>query len=408
MGGTQRIAGFVKHLPEFGWQPTVVTVKSAAYYAYDENVLAEIGSAQIERTGSLDPLRLAAVLRHAPATAPATATVSASKILLLKIINFLLIPDNKILWYPFAYLRAKNLLRKSQYDAIVSSGPPHSSHLIAKRLAQKFRIPWLADFRDAWANGDFQAKSTHLHNWFDLHLQKKILNCANHITAVSEGLAQALLNTVLRSKKDITTITNGYEEADFRRQEKQQDACFDVVHVGAIGNFARPELAIRAFRLFVEDALLSPQEAKLHFVGADLSGDLEKMVADAGMQEYIFAAGYVPHHDAIKYLRKADVLLFLVSGKPNAGFIPGKTFEYLAARKPVLAVSEGVEGLQLLRKTGLTYQVVADDLTGAVNALKAAFIAYKKNEPLAPADFDYQQFTRRNLTRKLVEILELM
>ncbi|MFQ5633098.1 MAG: glycosyltransferase, partial [bacterium] len=401
MGGTQRIAGFVKHLPEFCWQPTVVTVKSIAYYAYDNDLLKEIGNAKIERTGSLDPLRLAAKFQRAPATATAPISTSVSKNLLLKVLNLFLVPDNKIPWYPFAYLRAKSLLRRTKFDAIISTGPPHSTHLIAKRLSRKFRIPWIADFRDTWANGDFQAKSTPLHSYLDAYLQKKVLRTASHITAVSEGLAQTLRASVQRAKDDFTVITNGYEEADFRLYKKPKDKCFDVVHVGAIGNFARPELAIRTFRLFVEDALLSPQGAKLHFVGADISGELDQMVADAEMQEYIITTGYVPHHEAVKYLHKADVLLYLVSGDPNAGFIPGKTFEYMAARKPVLAISDEIEGLQLLRKTGLVYRVASNDLPGAVNALKAAFIAHKKHEQLEPTDFDIQQFTRRNLMRKL-------
>lgn len=413
MGGTQRILGFVKHLPEFGWQPTVITVKDVAYYARDNTLLDEISKANIQRTGSLDPLRLSAIrlLKGKPAlaTATATATATANKstpTFLLKTINFFLVPDNKILWAPFAYYRAKSLLRKCRFDAIISTGPPHSSHLVAKKLTKKFQLPWIADFRDTWANGDFQAKATKLHKWLDMYLQKKVLQSASHITAVSEGLVQRLQNSAQQSKKKFTIITNGFEEEDSRTQEKAQDECFDVVHVGAIGNFANPELAIRAFRSFVEDAQLSQKETKLHFVGADLTGRLPQQIAASGILEFINTTGYVPHAEAVKYLQHADVLLFLVSGGPYSGFIPGKTFEYLAARKPVLAISEQIEGLELLRKTGLVRHVTPNDLFGTVNAFKAAYLDFKKNKLPTHFNFDFRQFTRRELTQKLAGVLE--
>lgn len=403
MGGTQRIASFVKYLPSLGWQPTVITVKHVAYHAYDEAALQALAHARIIRTGSLDPLRLAAKWRPHDQSG---ATLSGKKNHFRKALNFFFMPDSKILWNPFAARRAQAILRHETFDAILSTGPPHSTHLIARALSQKFGMPWLADFRDTWAGGDFQAKSTRLHTAIDRRLQKRVLRSADAVVAVSQGLARNLAQSVPAAKNKISVITNGYEPDDFQAEAGAETACLRVAHIGTTGNFVQPAIALRAFRLFVEDAALSPNEARLLFVGADLDGGLKKTIAESGISEFIEVTGYLPHCQAIAELQKADVLLFLASGAPSAGFVPGKTFEYLAARKPVLAMCEQIEGLHLLQKTGLVRHALPDDLPGAVNAFKAFFVEKQTGKPLAPSDFDIRRYTRKSLAKKLAARLD--
>ena len=405
MGGTQRVASFVKYLPSLGWQPTVITVKQVAYHASDQAILKHIGNARIVRTGSLDPLRLAAKW-HSQHAGYAGGSASSKQQLARKAINFMLLPDNKILWNPFLLHEARKLLAGEQFDAILSTGPPHSTHLAASKLAKRFRLPWIADFRDTWAGGDFQAKSTRAHTAIDGLLQKRVLHNADAVIAVSAGLADTLARSVPEAADKISIITNGYEPDDFGEPASEPNDFFRIAHIGTTGNFVQPALAIRAFRIFVEDAGLSPTEARLSFVGADLDGKLQALIAESGISDSVEITGYVPHDQAVRYLQESDVLLFLASGHPSAGFIPGKTFEYLAARKPILALSEPIEGLHLLQKTGLVRHALPDDVPAAVNVLKAFFSEKQKGNAISPNDFDIQPYSRENLTRKLVAVLE--
>lgn len=406
MGGTQRLLGFARHLPEFGWHPTVVTVKPVRYHAYDQNLHAAAAAIDVERTGSLDPLRL---LYKLSGNAGQTGSGVPSRLsrLLRRSADWLLMPDNKILWTPFAYRRARALQQDQHFDALLSSGPPHSSHLIARRLARKHRLPWIADFRDSWAGGDFQATPTPLHRRLDKALQRAVLRRADHVTAVSAGLRQSLAAATI-APVPITVLTNGYDEADFRGPVTRSER-FDVMHVGTIGNFARAETALAVYRHFIIDAGLPAEATRLHFVGADLTGNLPRLIAGYGLEDYVEHTGYLPHAEAVQRLRGAHLLLYLVDGTPSPGFIPGKTFEYLAAQRPVLAIAEPVEGVQLLKAVaGHVRHVPPHRPDLAVLALKAFFAEQKKGERAPAPAVDVRQFSRRLLTNQLAAILDAL
>lgn len=406
MGGTQRILGFARHLPEFGWHPTVVTVKPVRYHAYDQQLQAAAAAIEVERTGSLDPLRL---LYKVSGSAGQTGPAAPSRLsrLLRRGADWLLLPDNKILWAPFAYRRARALQQSQHFDALLSSGPPHSSHLIARRLARKLRLPWVADFRDTWAGGDFQATPTPIHRRLDGVLQRAVLRRADHVTAVSDGLRQSLAAETI-APVPITVLTNGYDEADFRGPVTRSER-FDVMHVGTIGNFARAETVLAVYKHFIIDAGLPADATRLHFVGADLTGNLSRLIAGHGLKEYVEWTGYLPHTEAVQRLRGADLLLYLVDGNPSPGFIPGKTFEYLAAQRPVLAIAEPVEGVQLLKAVaGCVRHVSPQRPDLAILALKAFFAEQSKGERLPAPAVDVRQFSRRSLTNQLAGILDAL
>lgn len=402
MGGTQRMAAFARHLPAFCWQPTVLTVKPVAYYAVDPGLLKGLEKIDIVRTASLDPLRLAALLPQRPIQHAGRAGAS----LLQHIANFFLMPDNKILWLPFAFQAARKLLRDGQCAAILSSGPPHSAHLLARRLAIRFRLPWVADFRDGWVEGDFQPKSTALHRALDGALQRRVLRDSAHVTCVSEGLRQSLCASLPDHEHKFTVITNGYEEADFASPARKHGTRFTLAHIGTIGNFVDPGLLLQAFRVFVQDAQIGPEAVRLQFVGADLTGTLGQRIAAAGLEAYVECTGYLPHSEAVACLRRADALLYLVARGASAGFVPGKTFEYLAARKPILANCPEIEGLAILNQGGQVRHVLPENLQGMTNALKALFTEYRLGEMPAPIRMDLTRYTRYRLTQKLAEILD--
>ena len=407
MGGTQRLAAFARYLPEFGWQPEVLTVKDIAYFAYDPELLRGLENIPIHRTESLDPLRLLARLkridRHGSGAAGSAISGGGAGDRLRRAANLLLMPDNKIPWYPFALRRAGAILRQKPFDAILSSGPPHSTHLIAMRLAKKHRLPWIADFRDGWAGGDFQPAPTALHRKADARLQKRVLAGASHVVAVSDGLRD-LLRQAAPQDTPISTITNGYDAADFQ-EPVQRNERFDAVHVGTVGGFVRALNTLVAFGKFVRENGLSPNDARLHFVGADISGRLQSEIRDCDLGPYAELHGYLPHSRAVAQMRQADLLLYLVDGEPYPGFIPGKTFEYLAAQRPILAAAPGIEGVRILLEGGATRWLQPDDVDGIARALMAFYLEFAKGEAIRPKSGFAARYERKRLTEKLARIL---
>lgn len=402
MGGTQRIASFAEHLPKYGWQPHILTVKDIVYHAYDETPLTRLASVSITRTESLDPNRLLA--RFLGPTASKGNVQSGRlhfiKKIALRCINFFIVPDNKVLWTLKASKPAKLLLESKQFDCILSSGPPHSSHLFAMKLARKYRLPWVADFRDGWASGDFQPNSTWLHRKIDAYLQQKVIQSASHVITVSSGLEEAIKKF---ENKKVTTITNGYDATLFQTPY-EDTALFQILHVGSVGNFVQVDNFLQSAQLFKKEK--GNNAFRIRFIGADLTGKLAEKISAAGLSAVVEHAGYLSHAAVTAALQKADLLVYIVSGNPSTGFIPGKTFEYLASGRPILAIAQKIEGVQLLLQGRVTQQVNPEDVESIHKALRSFYDAYHKKQPMK-LDLNFiQGFERKKLVEKLAAVLD--
>ena len=398
MGGTQRLLHFVRLLPQFGWQPYVITVKDITYHAHDPQLLQALSDAQIFRTESLDPARLLEKIKHSAATTSDNTSPASGKFqkILYKLLRFFLIPDTKILWSPFARRAAQRLLHSQKFDLIFSSGPPHSCHLLARKIARKYQIPWVADFRDGWADGDFQQNKTGFHRWCDRLLQRKVTAAADQLIAVSNGL-KAILAT--ENETPVSLITNGFDASCFS-QNYRPSSRFELVHSGSVGNFVNPDMLLAALQKFASK--FGHAAFHMRFVGADLTGELSQKIAAAGLSSSVECTGYLPHEQAVDLLQKADLLIYIISGQASAGFIPGKTFEYMAAKRPILAISAVVEGVQLLLKTGLARHV--QNVDEIFRTLCEVYDSYLQKVEFQANDDLIAQFEWRQLAAKLARV----
>ena len=408
MGGTQRVAKWGKYFLRLGWEVTVITVKPIAYYAFDDSLLDALKGARIIRTGSLDPARLLYLFRRKKERA---AGGKEGRIPTLpKAINkgkaglyWFLIPDARILWLPFALWRAWREIRQQKIPFIVTSGPPHSSHFVGWILSRLTDIKWVSDFRDSWLQGNLLPTPTALHRWLHRAMEKRILTDAHAVTATSQMLAEALARTGQRQAGTTHFLPNGYDADDFGTPVSRTDERFDVAYVGAISSFADPRTLLEGFRLFVETAQLSPAETRLHFIGADVTGMLADRVHENNLEEYVNSRGYLPHHEAIHALRQADLLVYLVRPGSFSALIPGKTFEYMAAGKPVLAIGDRIEGMQLLMKHATVRQCEFEAIDAIRLALLAFYQEFHRNaEP--EKKMPPEKFSRECQAKMLVEI----
>lgn len=369
MGGTQRIAKFCKYLPRFGWQPIVITIRPThSYFALDNTLVDEVHHVHVERTDSLDPLVLGDRLTRA-----ARSVHDGRRSQLgghLARLGGWLIPDSKVGWIPFAIRRAKGLLKNERFDALLVSSPPHSSQLAGAFLKQQAALPWVADFRDRWSRGEFQYEPTPLHRLVNLLCERKIAKSASAIVCVTHGLRSYFAS--LRPRGWVTCIYNGYDPEDFELSgaesaKKEADAKFRLTFVGAVTEVSWPIDLLRAVAGMEPD---ERRELRVSMVGADLTGKLRRTIQELGVQDVVAARDYLPHRQAVGEMVRADALFLSISRAVSSSYVPGKLFEYLASRRPILAsVPEG-ETDTLLRAAGAAWISRPGDADGLRDNLR--------------------------------------
>ncbi len=397
MGGTQRVAKWCKYLLRAGWQVSVITVKPIAYYAYDESLLAELAGVRIIRTGSLDPGRLLYLLRRKKTAAPSGASGKSTWL------YWFLLPDPRILWAPFALWHAWREIRKNKISFLLTSGPPHSSHLVGWLLSRFLRIRWVSDFRDAWLREEFSQAPTILHRRWQNALEKLVVRQAHALTAVSQSLLHELMQKGRRAQNTSYFLPHGFDHENFSIQIKKNGNQFTVTYVGAISSIQDPRPLLQGYRQFVQQAHLLPEETRLHFTGADLTGALNNWIAENALAAYAQLAGYQPHAEAVKAMRSADLLIFIANPGTGPTVIPSKTFEYLAAGKPILAIGEKIEGVQILMENACCRHCAFDDIAGIMRALLAFYAEFCSGQ--TSSSRPHLEFSRAHLAQQLAEIL---
>lgn len=406
MGGTQRAAKFVKYLPEFGWQPIVITVKDIAYYARDESLMADVASAQIHRTGSLDPQRLLWLFKNKKMQAEGgTPPISPSRTFLSKLLNWIFIPDNKLLWLPFAFWRARKIIKSENVSHVITTSPPHSVHILGFSLKYLFKVNWLADFRDGWADGNFQNEPTACHRALNRWLEKKVLNNVDAIVTVSAGLTAKMAKAV-ESENRFHTITNGFDHKDIESAAVEPvDDRFTITYSGTISEISPVEDLLQA----LSKLLLTRKELKnkiiLQFVGMDISGTTLKMVEELDLASVVEFTGYLNHTKAVAKILQADLLIYPVSDQASQDFIPGKTFEYLASGKPVLVIGPEIEGVSILRN----FSEVKIAENGTLSKIEELLLDFIVNRSRVRGTSDWKRlskYERKTLTGQLVKVLD--
>lgn len=352
MGGTQRIAKFVKYLPQFSWQPVVVTVKDVVYYARDETLLQDVAQARCYRTGSLDPQRLAAILFPAKGASNRPNQTAAPRRWqrLNKILAWCFIPDPKVLWLPFALLKSLRLIRREEIACILTTSPPHSVHLAGRLLKKITKLAWVADFRDGWIGGNFQYEPTRLHRWLNQHLEKKILTSADQIVGVSEGLVEELQAHPNRARPGFHVITNGFDLEDLHQlPQPMVNDKFTLTYCGAVTAISPLASFVKSLANLLHTYPAMRHQIGVSIVGVDLTGELAELLRRYEVADVVILLGYQTHLRALEQVVHADLLLYPVASWANRDFVPGKTFEYLLSGNPVLAIGPVVEGVEILK-----------------------------------------------------------
>lgn len=405
MAGVQRVTKFVKYLPEFGWQPVVLTTKTIAFPHADPSLFTDVPQATpIYRAGSFDPLRLAYLWGRSFHGRPVKVGRGSRG----SIGEWLNLPDNKIGFVPLALAKARRIVRQEKIDLVWTTSPPPSIHGVGLALKTVFRLPWVADFRDLWSGTFDRSFPSRGHRWLAGRWQKKFVSGADAVVAVSGEMAQRLGESTSEATQ-IFTIPNGFDPADLPKNVRKKGAPFTIAYWGTVTPKRSFDRFFAALALWRERARLSSERFRFLQIGAALDGDPFAGARRLGLTEAVEAKGYLPHRQGLAELAQADLFLLLIGeGEGSLGVLTGKLFEYLALGKPILAlVPPNGEAARLIENLGAGMVVAPHNQAGMVAALEhfhALFLKKKMSsgvaaERLAP-------FSRLEQTRTLAGLFD--
>lgn len=420
--GVQRFLKFARYLRAFGWEPVVITPESGSYPNLDPSLEADVPKGmEIIRTATLEPFAIYNRLTGKKGKEVSVAMTgykdnnSPVQRLAKWVRANAFIPDARVGWKRYAVAAARKRInagdRLGRIDAVITTGPPHSTHLSGLALQRKpvggRPLPWLADLRDPWTTVYYNAffPRTARTERVDRALENAVLREADQTVVISPGMEREFAGRA----KALKVIVNGFDEEDLYTGERGPSEHFRLCYVGNMKpNQQLPELWKAAAQCCAEDEAFA-RDFRLHFTGS-LDGSVAALIAEAGLGEHLITDGFVQHTEATKRMALAPMLLFPIPEAPdNDRILTGKIFEYLAAGNRMLSIgpTHG-DAARLLAEAGKPPMLDYSDRAGMVRALRqghADWLAGDKR-PLQDPSGDYLSFSRRALTGQLASVLD--
>lgn len=412
MGGVQRVAKFVKYLPQFGWQPVVLTVKDVEYLWHDSSLMEDIPEeVRVKRSGSLDPLRILFLIKKI-FKAKNKKSDRRSEFYTERKSRFLswfLFPDNKIGWLPWALAKGFFLCRRERIDLIFSTSPPLTSHLLGYLLKLFTGTRWVSDYRDLWGGGyQHEHLPTPLHGWLKNRLQRTFLKKADGVVSVNRLLSQRLKEKQTRLVKSVT-IPSGFDPEDFEIAKKTQPDFLSIVYAGTFSPDHNPQPFFVALSDLLRENLIPKNRVKFFHIGVSAGISVEALVARYDLGDVVEKKGYLPHREAVKFMSGAHLFLLAITPRQKGEVvITGKVFEYMAARRPILAVvPPGGAAAKIVNQLKAGKVVPPDSITEIKEALFHFYKEFEKKSITSKIkDGDLRLFERKYLTSKLAKCFE--
>ena len=404
--GVQRWLKFAKYLPEMGWRPIIFTPENPQFDLKDESLLQDIpAEVDVLKFPIWEPYNLFKFFNRTQKIRQGQlleeAKNSWGKKLWIAIRGNLFIPDPRVFWVKPASNFLVDMVKTNGIQHVITTGPPHSMHLIGRRL--KMKVPtlrWLVDFRDPWTEWDILHKMCIIPPIWKVHqrLEQNVLKMANQVVATGPSASEAFQKLGARK---CTFLTNGYDAGDEVLTER--DESFMVSHVGMLSTDRNPEVLWEQLNALAHSAI----EFKLYLAGILSNDVLASIKEHKALKEVTEVDGYLAHAEVMQTYRKSHLLL-LMQTRENNTQLPGKLFEYLQAKRPILCFGDPKSDVaEILRKTSSGKCFAYDDQEGIASFLKERYQDFKHNRQT----FSFtgiEQYERKVLTQKLADLLDSM
>ncbi|MGE5313961.1 MAG: glycosyltransferase family 4 protein [Acidobacteriota bacterium] len=399
LSGVQRTVKFVKYLEQYGWQPTVLTVSHTGYYAKDESMLRELEARNIRivRADSLDPNRL--LRRKSVVKMPS----ERMRKFLSRISDTFFIPDNKIGWKHAAVKAASALLKEEPHQLIFATAPPQTAFLIGKALKEKFKIPLVIDYRDAWVDYPFKFYPTPIHKFYNYRLERGVLRSADAIVTASRRVKEMILRRYkFLTYNDITIISQGFDPEDMQITDGIPLPATEKMRITYSGTFyedRNPNYFLEALAQVFKRHPDWHDKIEACFVGT-FSAEYGRTVNRLGLTEAVNALGYLDHRQCVKYLLASDVLwVKMIDDKSS----PGKIYEYIGTGKKILGcVPEGFMRQTIEEANGIC--VDPKDIPAIAEAIETLYTDYRNKTLRGADDAVIHKYNRAALTGDLAKI----
>jgi hypothetical protein len=407
--GVQRWLKFVKYLPEYGIEPIVYIPKNPEYPIIDNELLKEVPKhLQILKRPIREPYKWASMLSRKQTKNISSGIVPSEKkqTLLQKALLYIrgnyFVPDARVGWVKPSVKFLNKFIQEEEIETVITTGPPHSMHLIGLGLKEQLKtsLKWIADFRDPWTTIGYHSKlrmtvkTANRHK----HLERIVLDSADKIL-VTSPTTKAEFQELTKSSIDV--ITNGFDVKE--NDQLSATRHFTIAHIGSLLSDRNPQVLWKVLSEITKRNSAFKTALKLAIVGR-VSEEVIDSIRAFGLEDNLYLEGYIAHKDAIEMQRASNVLLLIeIDSQKTKSIIPGKLFEYLAARRPILAIGpEGSDIADIVHKTKSgsfhTYNA-EDELQKTILTL----FEHYQNKTEALINGDISAYHRKSLTKQLAQ-----
>lgn len=407
--GVQRWLKFVKYFKEFGVEPIVYIPENPNYPLVDENFSAEIPSnVEVIKHPIKEPYRFAKFFSKKKTKQMSSGIIpkkdsSAIEKLMLYVRGNFFIPDARVGWVKPSVKYLSDYLENNDVDVVITTGPPHSLHLIGKQLKKELNVKWIADFRDPWTTIHYH-KSLRLNKTSEKKhkaLEAAVLNTADVVTVTSPTTKKEFEEI---TNKPIEVITNGFditEEVNYNRDLK-----FSISHIGSLLSERNPKNLWYILAEICKKNTSFKKDLELKFAGA-VSDEVKESLSEFNLDENSKFLGYVSHSEALKLQNESQVLLLVeINSAETRAIIPGKLFEYLAAKRPIIALGpykSDIEAIVDETKSGRFFDYSEDK--ELKNEILRLYKQYKTGD-LQVASEGVDRFSRKQLTKQMSALIK--
>ncbi len=402
--GSIRIRGLAKFLPDFGWEPTILTINfqgrsdpkfdivETSYKNKQKNLKKSLGFK--EDVSLKEQMGL-------PIYKNKKLLIDYVFYIWQELFNY---PDAEKSWYKYAVDAGKKLLENKKFDAIISSSPPATSHLIAKTLKNKYRLPWIADLRDLWTQNHYYSHIPMRH-LIEGKLEIKTLSMADALVTISPYLAENLKKL---HNKSIYSITNGFDYEEIDKYDVKLTNKFTITYTGALYQAKRDPIKLfQALNELILKKIVDSNDIEIRFYGLKESW-LEEEIKSFNLEKIAKSYGFVDRTTALKKQRESQLLLLLLWDHPEEKNVAtGKLFDYLGGKRPILAIG-GSKGFvkEILDETNAG--IFATSIDEIKKFLVNSYLEWKRNSQVSYNGkiSNINRYTHREMARKFSEVLE--